>query len=88
MVVVVVVVVYRAGFYICWGCLCWIPGVYASPSLYLASRAIHLGWLSSLLILAAGLACCTINYAADRQKLIVRQTGADCLVWGRPAEVT
>ena len=77
----------RAGYYLCWGCLCWIPGVYASVSLYLASRSIHLGAVWSTVVLAAGLASCMINYAADRQKLVVRQTDGKCLVWGRPAEV-
>jgi len=35
------IMVDRAGFYICWGCICWIPGVYASVSLYLASRSVE-----------------------------------------------
>ncbi len=25
----------RAGFYICWGCLVWVPSVYTSPALHL-----------------------------------------------------
>lgn len=77
----------RAGFYICWGCICWIPGVYASVSMYLASRAVQLGAFWSICVLAAGFASCMINYTADRQKLVVRQTDGKCLVWGRPAEV-
>jgi len=77
----------RAGFYICWGCLCWIPGVYASVSMYLAPRAVELGFLWSVFVLAAGVISCMINYAADRQKLVVRQSNGKCLVWGRPAEV-
>jgi len=77
----------RAGFYICWGCLCWIPGFYASVSLYLASRTVQLGFFWSVFILAAGVVSCLINYAADRQKLEVRQSDAKCLVWGNPPEV-
>jgi len=77
----------RAGFYICWGCLCFIPGVYASVSMYLASRSVELGFLWSVVVLAAGVASCLINYAADRQKLEVRRTDGKCLVWGRAPEL-
>jgi len=55
--------------------------------LFVARRAVRLGLFWSLFILTAGLASCVINYAADRQKLNVRQTHGRCLVWGRPAEV-
>jgi 7-dehydrocholesterol reductase len=77
----------RAGYYICWGCLCYIPGVYASVSMYLASRTIHLGAFWSTVILVLGVASCLVNYAADRQKLEVRRTDGRCLVWGRRPEV-
>ena len=33
----------RAGFYICWGCLVWLPGVYTSATLYLVNHPRHLG---------------------------------------------
>jgi 7-dehydrocholesterol reductase len=77
----------RAGFYICWGCLCYVPGLYASVSMYLASRTITLGTFWSAVILVLGVASCIINYAADRQKLEVRRTNAQCLVWGRRPDV-
>jgi len=77
----------RAGFYICWGCLCWIPGVYASVSLYLAPRTVQLGFFWSIFVIAAGVVSCLINYAADRQKLEVRKSDGECLVWGHKPEV-
>jgi 7-dehydrocholesterol reductase len=77
----------RAGMYICWGCLCFIPGVYASVSMYLASKPVVLGpfWASAILML--GVLSCIVNYLADRQKLEVRRTNGQCLVWGRRPEV-
>ncbi|KAH9667885.1 7-dehydrocholesterol reductase [Citrus sinensis] len=33
----------RAGFYICWGCLVWVPSVYTSPGMYLVNHPVHLG---------------------------------------------
>ena len=32
----------RAGFYICWGCLVWVPCIYTSPSMYLVLHPVHL----------------------------------------------
>jgi len=77
----------RAGFYICWGCLVYIPGLYASVSMYLATQEARLGTTLSLVILALGLACCIVNYLADEQKLEVRRSGGNCTVWGRKPEV-
>lgn len=33
----------RAGYYICWGCLVWLPTVYTSHSFYLATHPIEVG---------------------------------------------
>ncbi|KAF8389437.1 hypothetical protein HHK36_026132 [Tetracentron sinense] len=34
----------RAGFYICWGCLVWVPSVYTSPGMYLVNHPVNLGF--------------------------------------------
>jgi 7-dehydrocholesterol reductase len=77
----------RAGYYICWGCLVYVPGVYASVSMYLVNQPVHLGPVVSLLILLAGLVSCATNYWADRQKQVVRSTNGNCKIWGRKPEV-
>ncbi|KAI3841826.1 hypothetical protein MKX03_032163 [Papaver bracteatum] len=33
----------RAGFYICWGCLVWVPSNYTSPGAYLVNHPVNLG---------------------------------------------
>lgn len=73
----------RAGFYICWGCLVWVPCIYTSPSMYLVLHPIHLGTGWAAFILIAGTASILINYIADRQRLITRATDGDCKVWGK-----
>jgi 7-dehydrocholesterol reductase len=73
----------RAGYYICWGCLVYIPGVYASPSLALVRQPVVLGLPLSLLFLSLGLLCIATNYDADHQKLAVRASDGQCLVWGK-----
>lgn len=73
----------RAGYYICWGCLVWVPGVYTSPILYLVEHPNNLGTLLALTIFVLGTACIMINYFADRQRQRVRATAGSCTVWGK-----
>jgi len=74
----------RAGFYICWGCLVWVPCVYTSPTMYLVNHPVHLGTFWASAIFLAGAASVIINYLADRQRQQVRAKNGDCLVWKRP----
>ncbi|QDZ23633.1 sterol reductase [Chloropicon primus] len=73
----------RAGFYICWGCLVWVPSVYTSPALHLVQHPINLPNPVALAILGAGTLMIYINWAADEQKKIFRATGGKCKVWGK-----
>jgi 7-dehydrocholesterol reductase len=73
----------RAGFYICWGCLVWVPSIYTSPTLFLVNHPVHLGgWLSAF-ILVSGAAAVLCNFWADRQRQKVRATQGQCTVWGK-----
>ena len=76
-----------AGYMICWGCIAFIPGMYASVSMYLASRSTHLGFFWSVVILLLGVICCVVNYLADRQKQRVRKTKGNCKIWGKKPKV-
>ncbi|KTD11192.1 7-dehydrocholesterol reductase [Legionella gratiana] len=73
----------RAGFYICWGCMVWVPCVYTSPSMYLVLHPIHLPFVWAILILFLGFASIMINYLADRQRLMARATQGECKIWGK-----
>ncbi len=73
----------RAGYYICWGCLVWVPAIYTSPALYLVNHPNHLGLGLSILLLIVGTLSIFINYFADRQRQRVRTTEGNCLVWGK-----
>lgn len=73
----------RAGFYICWGCLVWVPGVYTSPVAYLVQHPIHFSPLSAGLILLGGILSVLFNYLADAQRQKVRATHGNCRVWGK-----
>ncbi|KAE9444877.1 hypothetical protein C3L33_23226, partial [Rhododendron williamsianum] len=73
----------RAGFYICWGCLVWVPSVYTSPGMYLVNHPVNLGAQLAVYILIAGILCTYINYDCDRQRKEFRRTNGKCLVWGK-----
>lgn len=77
----------RAGFYICWGCLSYIPGLYTIFSFYLVSHPVALGYPCAAAILAAGLGCIAVNYLADWQRQDVRMKDGNTTVWGRKPEI-
>ncbi len=77
----------RAGFYICWGCLVWVPAIYTSPSMYLVEHPNELGVPLALLIFGLGVFAVFTNYFADRQRQQVRATNGNCKVWGKPPEL-
>lgn len=76
----------RAGYYICWGCLVWVPGIYTSSTLYLVNHPNHLGYATALALFLFGGACIMVNYFADRQRQRVRETNGRCKIWGKQAE--
>ena len=72
----------RAGYYICWGCMVWVPSVYTMHTLFLVANPQLLSQPVAALYLAAGVFCIWSNYDADRQRQEFRQTRGECLVWG------
>ena len=81
------IIVDRAGFYLCWGCLVWVSGIYTLPSYFLVSHRNQLGNTATLIILILGLLSIYVNYDCDRQKIDVRSANGHCNVWGKPAQV-
>jgi len=72
----------RAGYYICWGCLVWVPSVYTSHSFYLAQHAPPLHTWAGLAIFLFGMTCIYVNYDSDNQRYVFRQTHGKCILWG------
>ena len=81
------IMVDRAGYYICWGCLVYVPGFYTCPSLYLVDQPVLLGPLLSAAILVCGVTAIAINFLADKQKQDIRASDGKCLIWGKPARI-
>lgn len=70
----------RAGFYICWGCLSFVPMVYWLPLVTEPTRT--LSAMPITLILAAGLLFQFLVYDVDRQKHAVKMNTPSLRIWG------
>jgi len=78
----------RAGYYICWGCLVWVPVTYTCHTLYMVEHPVVLGTPLAAGIFAAGLTMIYINYAADAERARVRATDGNTRVdFGQKAEI-
>jgi len=75
----------RAGFYICWGCMVWVPSMYTCHTLFLTNHPYALGTPLTVFLLLLGVASVYINYDADRQKTTFRESKGKCTIWGKPA---
>jgi 7-dehydrocholesterol reductase len=75
---------YRAGFFICWGCVVWVPAIYTASTLYLVDHPHQLGTPLAAAIFALGVLAIVVNYLADAQRQRVRATDGRCSVWGKP----
>lgn len=76
----------RAGYYLCWGCLCWVQVFYTFSAYFLVTHPSKSSNSEAVVILMFGLASIILNYISDRQKEVFRQTDGKCLIWGRPAK--
>lgn len=73
----------RAGYYLCWGCLVWVPLVYSLHTFFMVEHPVYLSLPTSLCLLAAGLLCIWCNYDCDRQRQEFRSSGGKSLIWGK-----
>lgn len=76
----------RAGYYICWGCLCYLPTVYTSMTIYMVDHPVIQTPLSCAAVIFAGIFCVWANYDADAMRVNFRRANGKCKVWGAPAE--
>jgi len=78
----------RAGFYICWGCLVWVPAVYTSVGQYLVHHPYNLSTLAALGLTLFGAAFILMNFWADFQRQKVRALNGNCKIWGKTPKLT
>lgn len=76
----------RAGYYICWGCLAWVPCLYTFSSYYMVAHPPVVSTTTALLIALLGLLTILLNYRVDYEKQMFRRApDGKCELWGKPA---
>ena len=73
----------RAGYYICWGCLVWVPAVYSSPAFFMVGHAGIMPMWVAVLVFVAGTVAIWMNYWADHQRMAFRAAGGNVKIWGK-----
>ncbi|XP_054157066.1 uncharacterized protein LOC128955422 [Oppia nitens] len=79
----------RFGFYLAWGSIAFLPGIYSLSSIYLVKHSPmeQFGLLSALVVLCLGAIAIYLTYCVDSQRSHCRQTNGKCNIWGQPAKV-
>lgn len=75
----------RGGYYICWGCLVFVPAFYTFTTYYLVNNPANIGWVFGGIILLLGLWMIWMNYEVDREKEMFKADN-NLEIWGKPAE--
>nr|CAD7456496.1 unnamed protein product [Timema tahoe] len=76
----------RAGYYICWGCLVWVPCLYTFSSYYLVAHPPQISNLAAVGAALLGVATTLLNYRVDYEKQVFRSApDGKCVLWGKPA---
>eukprot|EP01042_Synura_sphagnicola_P006049 gene6049-7721_t len=73
----------RAGYYVCWGCLVWVPSIYTMHTYFLVKHPVSLSLPWTIFNIALGALLIWINYDCDRQRQVFRESGGRVKVWGR-----
>lgn len=73
----------RAGYYLCWGCLCWVQTFYTFSAYYLVDHPSQLSSAGNGVIFIFGLSSLALNYWADYQ---FKLSGGSCNIWARKAK--
>ena len=73
----------RAGYYICWGCLVWVPSMYTIHTFWMVKHPVLLSMPVFLFIVIAGIFSIWCNYDCDKQRQDFRSTNGKILIWGR-----
>ena len=75
----------RAGYYICWGCVVFLPALYTLTAYYLANHPINISPIFAITALSLGVLFIYLNYQVDRQKEQFKED-FETKIWGKKAE--
>ena len=73
----------RAGYYICWGCLVWVPSMYTIHTNFMVKNPVNLSAPMFCVVVFLGIFCIWCNYDCDKQRQQFRETNGNTKIWGR-----
>jgi len=76
----------RAGYYICWGCLVWVPSFYTIHTAFLVLHPYNFSPPIAALLFVLGLLSIYLNYDVDRQRQQFRRQNGKMKINGKMAE--
>jgi 7-dehydrocholesterol reductase len=74
------------GFYLAWGCLCFLPTMYTIQAQYLGLHPTTPPNVFLALVFVLGLAGYVMFRSVNNQRHQARLLGRQCRIWGKPAE--
>merc|ERR1712038_834619 len=76
----------RAGYYLCWGCLCWVQVFYTFSAYYMVGHPSKMNVMEAMAVFMFGCLAILLNYIVDLQKEKFKAGGGQCHIMGRPAK--
>ncbi len=77
----------RAGYYLIWGVMVWIPSVYTLTGHWLVNHPVTIGPGLSAVLVVAGLLSFWSKTGMNRQRIRVREHDGNYRIWGHPAKI-
>jgi 7-dehydrocholesterol reductase len=77
----------RAGYYIVWGVMVWVPSIYTLTAHYLVQHPNHLGITFSVILIVVALLGFISKTNMNRQRINVRTNDGDYKIWGHKAKI-
>ena len=77
----------RAGYYIVWGVMVWVPSVYTLTAHYLVKHPVELNNIYSSVLIIVGILSFYSKTAMNRQRINVRKNNGDYKIWGHKAKI-
>ena len=75
-----------AGFYLCWGCLVWVPTVYTITSTFICLNPyMDADKEKMIIVFCIGVLGIFINYSIDAQRGYIRSKNGKVTIWGEKA---
>ncbi len=77
----------RAGYYLIWGVMVWVPAVYTLTAHYLVHHPIDIGPVYASILVVVALLGFYSKTNMNRQRINVREHDGNYKIWGHPAKI-